>query len=128
MTKNLPNGNEIWSRRFGGNSYDKASSIIETNDGYLIIGSTSSYGVGNYDMFVIKTDKKGNKLWQNTYGEFDNDYGYTAEIVADGYIIKGSTQRCNSKDVLNRKCSVNVWFVTIDKNGREISNKILEEL
>lgn len=128
LTKNLPNGNEIWSRRFGGNSYDKASSIIETNDGYLIIGSTSSYGVGNYDMFVIKTDKKGNKLWQNTYGEFDNDYGYTAEIVADGYIIKGSTQRCNSKDVLNRKCSVNVWFVTIDKNGREISNKILEEL
>ena len=44
MTKNLPNGNEIWSKQFGGKSYDKANSIISTNDGYLIVGATSSYG------------------------------------------------------------------------------------
>ena len=70
LTKNEPNGNEIWSKRLGGNSYDKASSILATDDGYLIIGSTSSYGNGNYDMFVIKTDKEGKQEWQNTYGGF----------------------------------------------------------
>jgi CubicO group peptidase (beta-lactamase class C family) len=128
LTKNKPNGNEIWYKTFGGNSYDKASSILETQDGYLIIGSTSSYGVGNYDMFVIKTDKKGKKLWQNTYGKFDNDYGYTAEKVDNGFIIKGTTQLCNSRDVLNRECSIRVWFVTIDENGKELSNKVLEEI
>jgi len=128
LTKNYPNGNEIWNKRFGGSSYDKASSILETEDGYLIIGSTSSYGVGNYDMYVIKTDKKGKKIWQNTYGKFDNDYGYTAEKVDGGFIIKGTTQRCNSKDVLNRACSVNVWFVTIDEHGKELSDKVLEEI
>lgn len=128
LTKNKPNGNEIWYKRFGGNSYDKASSILETEDGYLIIGSTSSYGVGNYDMFVIKTDKNGKKLWQKTYGKFDNDYGYTAEKVENGFIIKGTIQQCNSRDVLNRKCSINVWFVTIDEDGNEISDKILEEV
>ena len=128
LTKNYLNGNEIWYKKFGGNSYDKASSILETEDGYLIIGSTSSYGVGNYDMFVIKTDKKGEKLWQNTYGKFDNDYGYTAEKVDNGFIIKGTIQLCNSKDVLNRACSVNVWFVNIDENGKEISNEVLEEI
>ena len=61
LTKNYSNVNEIWSQQFGGKSYDKASSIITTKNGYLIIGSTSSYGNGNYDMFVIKTDKKGKK-------------------------------------------------------------------
>lgn len=128
MTKNKPNGNEIWYKRFGGNSHDKASSILETEDGYLIIGSTSSYGVGNYDMFVIKTDKNGKKLWQNTYGKFDNDYGYTAEKVDNGFIIKGTIQQCDSRDVLNRKCSINVWFVTIDEEGNKISDNILEEV
>ncbi len=59
LTKNKPNGNEIWHKMFGGKSYDKASSIVETEDGYLIVGSTSSYGNGNYDIFVVKTDKKG---------------------------------------------------------------------
>lgn len=128
LTKNKPNGNEIWYKRFGGKSYDKASSILETEDGYLIIGSTSSYGVGNYDMFVIKTDKEGKKLWQNTYGKVDNDYGYSAEKVDNGFIIKGTIQQCNSRDVLNRKCSINVWFVNIDENGNEISDTILEEV
>ncbi|WP_282043795.1 serine hydrolase domain-containing protein [Winogradskyella flava] len=128
LTKNYPNGNEIWSKQFGGNSYDKASSILATEDGYLIIGSTSSYGNGNYDMFVIKTDKKGKKLWQNTYGNFYNEYGYSADKTDSGYLIKGTIQNCTSNtDVFNRTCTTNVWFVSIDENGKELSNQILEQ-
>ena len=129
LTKNYPNGNEIWSKQFGGKNYDKASSILETDDGYLIIGSTSSYGKGNYDMFVLKTDKKGNKLWQNTYGDFYNEYGYSAEKTDSGYIVKGTIQKCSSNtDVFNRTCTNNVWFVTIDNDGNEIANQILEKI
>jgi len=128
LTKNYPNGNEIWAKRLGGNSYDKASSILDTGDGYLIIGSTSSYGKGNYDMFVIKTDKKGKKLWQNTYGQFYNEYGYAAEKTENGYLIKGTIQDCPNNTDINRKCTTNVWFVQIDRNGKELFNKILEEV
>jgi len=128
LTKNDGEGNEEWFKRLGGKSWDKASSIIDTEDGYLIVGSTSSYGVGNYDFYVIKVNKKGNKIWQNTYGKSDNDYAYTAEKVDDGYIIKGTTQLCDSKDVLSRTCTNNVWFVTIDKNGEELSNQVLEAI
>lgn len=129
LTKNDPNGNEVWFKQFGGTSYDKASSILATEDGYLIIGSTSSYGNGNYDMFVLKTDKKGNKQWQNTYGDFYNEYGFIAEKTEEGYLIKGTKQKCTSNtDVLNRACTTNVWFVAIDKNGKELSNEILEEI
>lgn len=129
LTKNYLNGNEIWSKQFGGSSYDKASSILATDDGYVIVGSTSSYGNGNYDMFVIKTDKNGKKLWQNTYGNFYNEYGYSAEKTNTGYVIKGTLQKCSSNtDVFNRTCKTNVWFVTTDKNGKELSNEILEEI
>ena len=129
LTKNYPNGNEIWSKQFGGKSYDKASSILKTEDGYLIIGSTSSYGNGNYDMFVIKTDKDGRKQWQNTYGGFYNEYGFIAKETEEGYLLKGTKQNCTSNsDVLNRDCITNVWFVSIDRNGKEISNEVLEEI
>ena len=129
MTKNKPNGNEIWTKMFGGSSYDKASSIIPTEDGYLIVGSTSSFGKGNYDIFVIRTDEKGNKLWQNTYGTFYNDYGYTAELTSNGFLIKGTQQNCTSNsDVFNRTCTTKVWVISIDKNGKELSNTLLETI
>ena len=128
LTKNYENGNEIWFKKFGGKSYDKANSILATNDGYLIIGSTSSYGNGNYDMYVIKTNKKGKKIWQNTYGDFYNEYGYSAEKTSTGFLIKGTKQNCTSNSDINRKCTTNVWFVNIDKNGKEVSNKILEQI
>ena len=129
LTKNYPNGNEIWFEQFGGKSYDKASSILATDDGYLIIGSTSSYGNGNYDMFVIKTDKQGKKQWQNTYGGFYNEYGYIAEEIEGGFVIKGTIQNCTSNsDVFDRECTTNVWLVFIDEKGQEISNEVLEEL
>lgn len=128
LTKNYANGNEIWFKQFGGRGYDRASSILATEDGYLIIGSTSSYGNGNYDVFVIKTDKKGQKKWQNTYGGFDNEYGYTATETESGFLIKGTKQSCTSADVLDRDCTTNVWFISIDKNGEELSNEILEEV
>ena len=127
LTANHPNGNEKWFKKLGGTSYDKASSIIATDDGYLIVGSTSSFGNGNYDIFVIKIDKTGQKQWQNTYGDFYNEYGYTAEIINNGYVIKGTKQKCTSNTDINRECTSNVWFVTIDKKGEKMAEKILEE-
>lgn len=129
LTKNDADGNEIWYKQFGGSSYDKASSILALEDGYLIIGSTSSYGNGNYDMFVIKTDLEGKKQWQNTYGGFYNEYGYIAEEAEGGFLIKGTIQNCTSNsDVFNRECTTKVWFVMIDEKGEELFNETLEEL
>ncbi|MEM6515528.1 MAG: serine hydrolase domain-containing protein [Bacteroidota bacterium] len=126
LTKNDTDGNEIWYRRLGGKSYDKANSILETKDGYLIIGSTSSFGNGNYDIYVIETDKEGKQIWQNTYGGFYNEYGYSAEITDNGYLIKGTKQECENNEDINRKCTTNVWFVSIDKDGQELGQEILE--
>jgi CubicO group peptidase (beta-lactamase class C family) len=128
LTTNDFKGNEIWSKRLGGGSYDKASSILATEDGYLIIGSTSSYGKGNYDIFVIKTDKEGKQLWQKTYGGFYNEYGFSGERTEAGYLIKGSKQQCENNSDINRTCSSKDWFVEIDRLGNEVSNTLLEEL
>ena len=73
--------------------------------------------------------KQGNKIWQNAYGDFYNEYGYSAEKTDSGYIVKGTIQKCSSNtDVFNRTCTTNVWYISIDKNGKELSNEILEEI
>ncbi|MEM7085647.1 MAG: serine hydrolase domain-containing protein [Bacteroidota bacterium] len=130
LTKNYENGNEIWSKQYGGKAYEQAKSIIQTKDGgYLIVGATSSFGNGNYDAYVIKVDHKGKEQWSNSYGDFYNEYGYTAEETQTGYLIKGSKQYCSSNsDVFNRVCTNNVWLVYINKQGEEVSNEVREEL
>lgn len=124
LTKNYPNGNEEWFTTFGGRSYDRAASVIETPDGgYLIVGSTSSYGVGNYDIYLIKTNELGKEEWSKAYGEALNDYGYTAEIGPEGsYIIKGTQQRCVSEDFSD--CQDIPWLIEVNETGDLIREEL----
>lgn len=88
LTKNDPEGNEEWFKSFGGTGYDKASSVELTADGgYLIVGSTSSFGNGNYDAWVIKVDQRGKEEWSKTFGGRGNEYGYQIKQDPSGFIL-----------------------------------------
>jgi hypothetical protein len=53
-------GNVLWERAFGGPSPDRAFSVAETQDGgYVLAGRTRSYGAGESDVYLIKTDSLG---------------------------------------------------------------------
>lgn len=54
-------GNIVWSKNYGGNNSDRGYSIWQTNDkGFIIGGETESFGAGNVDYYLIKTDSLGN--------------------------------------------------------------------
>jgi len=111
-------GKILWKRIIGGTSYDKASQVIRTKDGsYIVIGSTSSFGKGNYDVLVVKISPEGEILWQKTYGEFLNDYGLRiAEIEDNLYQIEGTRQICKTINVSN-DCYDQEWLFKIDESG-----------
>jgi len=55
------NGDTLWTRSFGGSGSDAGTSVARADDGgYIMVGSTDSYGAGGTDIYVIKTDCRGN--------------------------------------------------------------------
>jgi len=87
-------GNQEWEKTFGGADYDYSSELeILPDGGYFIFGSTYSYGVGLYSMYLIKTDSLGNFKWQKTYGGSLTDYGISITKSIDGnFLLAGSTE------------------------------------
>jgi len=118
LTKNNAAGNQEWYKIYGGSSYDRASSLMATKDGgYLITGSTSSFGAGNYDVYIIKMNAKGKKEWSKTYGDELNEYGFIAEEQSSGFLIKGTKQICGDT-VDFTDCKEEIWTIELDKFGK----------
>ena len=109
-------GNEIWNYTFGGKAWDNAKAIQQTNDGYLIVGSTSSFGHGGSDVWLIKIDINGRELWNHTFGGSGWETGNAIERTHDNkYLITGYTSSYG-------KGNGDLWLVKIDENGNEIWN------
>ena len=87
-------GNQQWQQTFGGSSPDWGESVQQTSDGgYIIAGLTYSYGAGEEDVYLIKTDTNGNESWSQTFGGSDDEYVSSVQQTSDGgYIIAGNTE------------------------------------
>lgn len=86
-------GNLQWQKTYGDTANDYGYSVSQTADGgYILAGSTRSYGSGNLDAALIKTDSAGNQQWAKYFGGTGNDGGYDVSITNDGgYALAGYT-------------------------------------
>lgn len=82
-----------WIKTYGGNRVDKAYDIISTNDnGYMIIGTTSSFGLDNAQMYFLKLDSAGNIEWSKNHGGLNQEWGHSVIQTDDGgYLGVGYT-------------------------------------
>jgi uncharacterized protein YuzE len=87
------NGNVVWGKSYGGTSYDVLYSVQQTSDGgYILAGWTNSFGAGNRDILLIKTDPNGNVEWVKVWGGSADDIAQAVKISSDGgYILFGTT-------------------------------------
>jgi hypothetical protein len=95
VIKTDKNYNTVWTKTYGGPDWDFAYSIEQTpsDGGYIIAGSTYSYGSGNEDMFLVKINSFGDTLWTRTYGGAGDDEARSVKPTIDGgYILTGNTK------------------------------------
>jgi len=119
MIKTDATGNEIWSRTFGGVGDEFVTSVQQTSDdGYIMVGITSSYGAGGRDLWMIKTDAKGNKQWDKAFGGSWDDGGISVRQTRDGgYIATGATGSYGPSVV---------WLIKTDARGNKQWDKTLD--
>jgi hypothetical protein len=106
------NGDEIWNKTYGGADMELGYSIQQTSDsGYIMAIGTNSYGAGDFDAWLIKTDAFGNIQWDQTYGGVGLDYCVSVLITNDGgFIFVGATTSHGDDNG-------DVWLVKTDENG-----------
>ena len=123
LIKTNSNGDTLWTKTFGGIDRDGAFALHQTSDGgYILVGFTDSFGAGNYDVWLIKTNSSGDSLWTSTYGGIFYDYGRSVEQTDDGgYIIAGDYYETitNSRDV---------WLIKISPDPNEVEHQDLNSI
>ena len=104
------NGSLLWERTYGGTGFDTAQSVSLTADGGFVISGNSkstdldlSKNYGENDIWVVKTDKDGNMLWQESYGGSAIDSGYDAiENQAKNILLVGASPSVDFPDIQNK--------------------------
>ena len=93
LIKTSNNGNLLWTRTFGGPEMEDAFDVKATSDGGIIIcGYNNSFQTYDGNVYLIKTDANGTKLWSKSYNALGGDAGYSIQQTSDGgYIVSGQT-------------------------------------
>lgn len=109
---------DVFFSKFGGSEKEVGYSAIEIPyRKYAVIGTTTSFGVGGTDAYLILVDSMGKSQWQKTFGGPSTDVGKSIVYVDSdsGFVFVGyRSPQAGGYDV---------WAVRVDKDG----NKIWEE-
>ena len=72
---------------------DRGIDVIQTRDeGYAILGYTSSSGAGGEDLYLVRLSAEGQELWSQTYGGEAQDNGWSIhEIEGGDFMLFGFT-------------------------------------
>ena len=130
LIKTDSNGNLQWMKSYGGAGADWGDYVEQTSDGgYKIVGYTTSFGAGGFDIYVLKVDGSGNLQWSRTYGGAGNEgssqWGISGKITSDGgFMICANTTSygAGANDVLMIKTdSIGnlLWAKTYGGAGEE---------
>ncbi len=105
-------GNVLWAKEFGDSGNEIGYCVQQTDDaGYILVGTTTSYGTGAKDIWLIKTNYVGIVEWDTTYGGSLNDYAYSVKQCFDGgYIIAGKTNSFGAG-------RYDAWIIKVDTTG-----------
>ena len=108
-------GNRVFARVFGYKYDEVANQIIKSNDGgYIVVGTTDSDIDRRRDIFVVKMNSKGKRLWQYHFGTREEDEGFSiTRAHGGGYVVAGYTKDTRNYDR-------DIYLLKISENGEAL--------
>ena len=122
----------IWQAAYGGGASTSGSwpiDFAETIDGGFLICGVSDATTNEFrtapicaddDAWVIKIDAQGQRLWDRSYGGWDQDWPVRLFVTPDGgFIVGGSSYSGGGcqKTAPHRAYAVDLWLVRCDALG-----------
>ena len=106
-------GNELWSKTFGGDDFEYGASMDIGIDGSLyLLGTTNSFVQNNYpDLYLIKTNPDGEEIWSLIFGGSYSDYGHCVKATSDGGCALIGEIKSYDED------NKDMYFVKVDSLG-----------
>ena len=95
-------GKAVFEKEYGGPGTDRGLDVAPMKGGFVITGDTESYGMGMRDVYLLRTDLRGNVKSARVFGGVFDDSGQSVGQTSDGgYIIAGWTRSSGSggKDI-----------------------------
>lgn len=106
------NGDSLWSRTYGGVQDEYGQSVKKTPDGgFLLCGGAQSFGAGNWDLWLLKTDANGDTLWTRTFGGDSTDAGIAVSLSRGGGCVVGGNTRSLGMG------NADAWLIRLDEDG-----------
>lgn len=126
------NGNQEWTKYFGGNLSDDPYGITQASDGsFILVGASDSEDVditnnkGSYDYWVVSISNSGVLLWEKNFGGSEIDEARGIVNTTDGnFLIIGNT-RSNNTDISNNIGGSDIWLIKISPFGELLWEKTI---
>ncbi len=116
-----------WTKTYGGSGNDVFNDIVQTYDGYAVVGQTTSNdgdvsgNHGGNDVWLVKLSASGNIEWQKCYGGTGDEFGNAiVQTFYGGYAIATFTNS-NDGDVSgnhNTDGNFDGWFIQVAPQGK----------
>lgn len=93
------NGNEIWSKNYGGSMHDGGQAILINSDGnYVYVARSMSFGNGDRNIYMLTSDPDGKIVSENIIGGDKNDWGNKILEYGSYYYIVGHSNSFGRED------------------------------
>lgn len=123
----------VWQECFGGSESDRAYDMIAVEDGYLIVGGSSSAdgdvsgNIGRGDGWLVKLDNNGMMEWEKSIGGTNGEYIFRIIPTQNNnfYLIASSSSSDGDISYDPYPDSEDFWIVKIDADGNIIWDKIV---
>ncbi len=125
-------GGEEWQKTIGGSGQDDLTAVVRTRDGGFVIGGSSASEpsktgdktvshYGGLDYWVLKLDKDGKIVWQQSFGGKYNDELRSIIATQDGgFLLGGSSNSPESGNKTQKHLGESdYWIIKLDKDGNE---------